>query len=172
MIEYRPIPGIPKYLAGSDGHIYSTKGQPTPIRLAGHYDKDGYHHVSIRLRCRSNPKRFGVHRLVSLAFHGPPTPGKRICRHLDGSRTNNEPDNLAWGTIADNCSDTRQHCSLAGTNNPNSFLSPKTVTTIRTDYSTKRVSQDALAAMYGTSQSHVSRIIHGDHWSLRSGASL
>jgi hypothetical protein len=31
------------------------------------------------------------------------------CRHLDGNPTNNTPENLAWGTHAENCMDTVRH---------------------------------------------------------------
>jgi hypothetical protein len=49
-----------------------------------------------------------AHRLVAEAFHGPAPEGME-CRHLDGTRDNNRPSNLAWGTPVENAADRRRH---------------------------------------------------------------
>jgi hypothetical protein len=49
-----------------------------------------------------------VHQLVMHAFVGPQAKGIEV-RHLDGSRTNNRLDNLAYGTKADNIADAKRH---------------------------------------------------------------
>lgn len=49
-----------------------------------------------------------VHVLVALAFHGPRPEGMEV-RHLDGTRTNNRPENLAWGTHSENMQDKVAH---------------------------------------------------------------
>lgn len=43
--------------------------------------------------------------LVLEAFVGPMPVGCRVARHLNDDRTNNRPENLAWGTDADNVKD-------------------------------------------------------------------
>lgn len=48
---------------------------------------------------------FAVAALVLRAFVGPPPKGMRLSRHLDDDRTNNQVENLAWGTDADNIRD-------------------------------------------------------------------
>lgn len=48
-------------------------------------------------------KTVAVHKLVALAWHGPPpTPAHRLVEHRDGSRRNNHKDNVRWATHTDN----------------------------------------------------------------------
>ena len=49
-----------------------------------------------------------VHTLVAEAFVGP-RPSGHVVRHLDGSRDNNNRDNLTYGTQADNVQDAIKH---------------------------------------------------------------
>lgn len=50
----------------------------------------------------------GIHRLVLIAWVGPPPDGYEGC-HKDGNPTNNSVSNLYWGTRADNVNDTLKH---------------------------------------------------------------
>lgn len=64
---------------------------------------------SVRLTMGGERKRTVVHRLVALHFLGPrPSPEHEV-RHLDGDKTNNAVQNLAWGTRAENAADREQH---------------------------------------------------------------
>jgi len=55
--------------------------------------------------CRDNLRtEMFIHRAVCIAFHGDPQPGQEV-RHLDDVKTNNTPDNLAWGTRSENTFD-------------------------------------------------------------------
>jgi hypothetical protein len=57
-----------------------------------------------------------VHRLLCIAFHGdPPTPTHQA-RHLNGVRTDNRVDNLAWGTPSQNVQDMLRHGNCPGAN--------------------------------------------------------
>jgi NUMOD4 motif/HNH endonuclease len=49
-----------------------------------------------------------VHRLVMLAFAGPPPPGQEV-RHKDGNRANPALSNLEYGTRSENVRDTLRH---------------------------------------------------------------
>lgn len=49
-----------------------------------------------------------VHRLVARAFLGEPATGQMV-RHLNGVRTDNRLDNLAWGTASENVHDSVRH---------------------------------------------------------------
>lgn len=49
-----------------------------------------------------------IHRLVMLAFIGPPPPGQDVC-HGDGTRTNNHLDNLRYDTRSANNRDAVLH---------------------------------------------------------------
>jgi len=43
-----------------------------------------------------------VHRLVTIAFLGPPPTKRHQVNHIDHTRTNNVPSNLEWVTPAEN----------------------------------------------------------------------
>lgn len=105
----REIPGIPGYLATSNGEILSVesnwRGYGKRI-LRSHPNKDGYLRVRILINGRRIKKT--VHGLVCSAFHGP-NPGGLQVRHKDGSRTNNRPENLCWGTAKENAQDRIAH---------------------------------------------------------------
>lgn len=107
--EQRPIPGYPGYVATTKGEIWSLNPKWTKRSgrlLRPQKNKDGYYKVRVyRSGIRVN---VSVHRLVARAFHGLPSPGQHT-RHLDGTRTNNAPSNLAWGSAKDNAEDRIRH---------------------------------------------------------------
>lgn len=94
MSDRKPIPGFDGYLASAGGDIYSTRGKGTRL-LAAFRDASGYAKVKVR-RQPGKPESVGVHRLVALAFLGPPKAGERFVVWNDGDRTNNAPSNLSW----------------------------------------------------------------------------
>lgn len=111
----RAISGLSaKYHAGSDGCIYcysdykTHRHKPKPFRLGANVSPStGYPFVHIIEDGRR--KTLSVHTLVCRAFHGPrPSPVHEV-RHLDGDKVNGRPDNLAWGTPAENEADKRRH---------------------------------------------------------------
>lgn len=116
-VELRPIPVSPNddYMAGSDGEIYSRtryagfgrKERVDWYALKGARHSKGYRTVSL---CHNNKRvTKAVHRLVCMAFHGmPPTKSHQV-RHLDGTRDNNRPENLCWGTQRENWLDRKAH---------------------------------------------------------------
>jgi hypothetical protein len=118
-IELRTIPGLDqaKYSAGSDGHIYCfsrsnpNRSKPSPFQLAESIGSSGYPFVAIIESGRRRSK--AVHSLICTAFHGPRPSSRHETRHLDGSRDNNTPPNLAWGTPAENEADKRRHGTAA-----------------------------------------------------------
>jgi hypothetical protein len=54
-------------------------------------------------------KTWCVHRLVCEAFHGPKPSPDSVIRHLNGDRFYNQPQNLTWGTPAENTADMIRH---------------------------------------------------------------
>lgn len=116
-VELRPIPISPNadYMAGSDGRIYSRtrykgfgrKEYVDWYPLSGHRSVKGYQSISM---CHENKKvTSNVHRLVCMAFHGPPPNKTSQTRHLDGDPSNNVPSNLQWGTQEENWQDREAH---------------------------------------------------------------
>lgn len=70
----------------------------------------GYHQYKL---CGGGERLFiGAHRLVALAFIGPPPSDKHQAAHWDGNKTNNVPSNLRWATSAENNGDKRRHGRL------------------------------------------------------------
>lgn len=65
--------------------------------------KRGYHRIELRTTDKHR-KRVLVHRLVLLAFVGPPAPGQ-IGLHKDDDPDNNVIKNLRWGSYKDNTAD-------------------------------------------------------------------
>lgn len=117
-VALKPILGLGgKYAAGSDGHIYCystakvNAKKPVPFRVSETVGSEGYPFVAIIEARRKRTK--AVHTLVCLAFHGAKPSRLHETRHLDGSRTNNSPDNLCWRTCVENEQDKRRHGRVA-----------------------------------------------------------
>lgn len=116
-IVLRPIPLLDcrDYMAGSDGRIYSRaqrsrykrKSLESWIPLRGGRGTKGYTVISIWWNGRKLSK--SAHRLVCSAFNGLPPKASMQVRHLDGNPANDMPQNLRWGTQAENWSDRKAH---------------------------------------------------------------
>lgn len=63
----------------------------------------------VGLRVNRRTVRVLVHRIVCTVFHGQAPSPKHEARHLDGNAQNNQADNLAWGTHAENMADMVRH---------------------------------------------------------------
>lgn len=68
-----------------------------------------YGYPSVRLSLKKARKTLPVHRLVAHVHIGPKPSNDHQIRHLDGTRTNNDVGNLAWGTAKDNADDRSAH---------------------------------------------------------------
>lgn len=111
--EWRDIPGIPYYQASNLGNIRSLSrtirypsGKVATYKgkvLAKSRGKAGY------ATTRIYDKTYPFYRLVALTFHGPPVPPNSVVRHLDGDPTNDNADNLRWGTVHENNMDQVTH---------------------------------------------------------------
>lgn len=125
-VSLRPIPIAPNddYRAGSDGQVYSR----TKYAGFGRKDRVDWYPMASRLPkkrgsrqpyktvtlCHENRKiTKAVHKLVCLAFNGPPPEATSQVRHLDGNAANCLPANLAWGTQEQNWNDRRAHGRVA-----------------------------------------------------------
>lgn len=159
--SWRWIDGFRGLYAVSDrGRVASLRGYKWRILSGGRGTQ--YGHRKVALGTRDGCSRW-VHRLVLEAFVGP-APDGAVARHLDGDPTNNSLDNLAWGTHADNGSDTVQHGrSTRGVRNPGARLSEDQVRQIRRDLAGGATGV-GMAAKYGISGPTVSQIKTGRLW--------
>jgi HNH endonuclease/NUMOD4 motif len=104
--RWKPIPGYEDTYSISDlGRVLrherlSRDGKRRlPEKIMTCSNSRGYRVVAL------NRKLTGVHRLVCLAFNGPAPEGMNTVRHLNDVPADNRPENLAWGTQADNMAD-------------------------------------------------------------------
>lgn len=102
---WRAIPSHPKYEVSESGQV--RRRCPGKSTAVGRHLKPGSARGYFVIKL--GRKNVLVHRLVCEAFNGPPPPDKTIVRHLDGTRTNNHYQNLAWGTHAENAADRDAH---------------------------------------------------------------
>lgn len=110
MLEvWRDVAGWPNYEVSDFGRV-RRKGRKTRpgYRYKGRYITEVepliLHTVSrdVDLHYKGQGKKHSVAELVLTAFVGPRPADRPIARHLDDDWTNNNLENLAWGTRLDN----------------------------------------------------------------------
>lgn len=98
--RWKPVKGFRDYYISDKGRLYSSLSdsfiRPTPTGDSGHLD------VTLWINGRRYHRY--IHRLVAEAFIPNPY-NLPMVRHLDNDPTNNEVENLAWGTQFDNMHD-------------------------------------------------------------------
>ncbi len=100
------IPDVDGYLITPCGTVISVNGWPAhpgPIALKPQ-SVFGYSVI----RIGSERKKFKVHSLVLRAFVGPRPKGMQI-RHINGIKSDNRLENLAYGTAKENAADRKIH---------------------------------------------------------------
>lgn len=162
-----PIPGFEGHHADSDGHVWSTLSGAW-ARRANVLDRNGYATITLPADGRVRVTRF-AHTLVALAFHGPKPSPTHVVRHLNGDKTDNRPENLAWGTSAENAADTERHGRAVwltrnyGEQHGSAKLAQADVLNIE-----RRIREgeccDSLAAEYGVTSYTVTRIRDHKTW--------
>ena len=159
--SWLPIPGFEGYEVSSYGRVMTFRGRRKPRlkKLTANCD-----HLILNLRADGKTTGRYVHRLVLEAFVGP-CPSGMECRHLDGNGFNNHLDNLKWGTRVENIADSKRHGTFnvgRGERHGKAKLTAADVIAIRE--ACGRVSLRMLAARYGVSYGHVSKIARGEFW--------
>lgn len=159
-VEYRQIPSFSDNRVGSDGSVWTLKGEHPKLLKHTHTPK-GYHFVA--LRNQDGNFVFKVHRLVLDAFVGPRPAGMECC-HNDGNKNNNDISNLRWDTPRSNHADRVRHgFDQRGSKNVSAKLNEEVVIRIRAlkrDGHTNR----KVASLVGIDRSVVCRIINGKAW--------
>jgi len=158
------IKGAPGYFITPKGEVISTSNwRGYGIRcLKQIQNSHGYNRVNITINGRS--KRHLVHKLVADAFLPlRPSPNHEI-RHLDGNRTNNNKDNLCWGTRKENAKDREKHGMTAkGSRNGSSKLKEAEVKEIQHMLSIGKTTKE-ISAKYLVSKSTIERIRSRKVW--------
>lgn len=161
-VEWRLIPGSPNYAVSSTGEVKRIAGGAGTRqgRLLKQIEARGYFHVAVPLDGKF--RTTGIHRLVALAFIGPPPTPNHQAAHSDGNRKNNQPHNLRWATCKENHADKLRHGTWHH-RTWNSKLNEVDVERIR-DQARAGVSQKCVAAHFGVQSAHVNKIIRGLKW--------
>lgn len=143
-------PTIPDLYISEEGRVFKELG------VSKGYG--GYHYVkAIR---GSGTRR---HVLVAETYLGP-RPEGAVVRHINGIAGDDRPENLAWGTQAENMRDMASHgTSTHGRKNPMAKISEGDVMEIRSRWAAGE-SPTSLAKEYRLTQSGVQDIIRGRTW--------
>lgn len=167
---WKPIPIAPDYEVSDLGRIRSWKkwgGGPRTLRSQPfvrklHKNKSGHWKADLMIDCKEHS--FRVARLVALAFHGYPPPGKNFACHVDGNRDNNTPGNIKWGSPHDNAQDTIRHGrTLTGSKCHLAKVGDDDVREMRR-LRAAGLTYRAVGEKFGLSSSQVSRIARGICW--------
>jgi hypothetical protein len=177
MEQWREIAEFPDYKVSSLGRVKrvspDSHGRIISGLLSPFVGNHGYCVVTLH-RSGVQVTRL-VHRLVCIAFRGPPPP-KSHAAHRDGDKTNNCRSNVRWKTPSENNMEKHRHgtmrtgdnhharympeCMPRGSSHGNAKLKEKDIPKIRAD---KR-SQGVIAIDYGVTQSLISNIQRGKGW--------
>lgn len=141
---------------GQIKRILAAQGAQPNKLLSPTVEGSGYLCVHLYKNRKTTTHR--IHRLVLQAFIGSPPSSKHEARHLDGCRTNNNINNLKWGTRSENVQDAIKHGTAAiGTKNAGAKFTKKNIKTIRYLLSTG-MSNTAIAKQFNVSNSIISDI--------------
>ena len=137
MDKLKTISGFPNYSITRDGQVWSKPRQGSSTlgkRMKPYKDSHGYFQVSLFKNKKRTDKL--IHHLV-LETYGEPRLRGQVTRHLNGDKTDNRIENLAWGTHQENSDDMIKHNSVPyrkGESNGRAKLTEKNVKTIRKLY--------------------------------------
>lgn len=148
VVRWLPVVGFESLYEVSDqGQVRNARTeQLLALTIRGH----GYAYAN--LWSENRQRLFAVHRLVAAAFLGPAPAGARNVLHRDGSKTNNCPTNLRYGSQSANMTDRAKHGGYK--------LKTADVLAIRASTLPSR----AAAKVFGCSPPHILRIRSGKAW--------
>ena len=148
-----------QYLVSNTGKVWSKRWS----REIGQRWLDGrYLAVNLYQSGKPRQKTRKVHQLVAEAFVGP-RPDGLLCLHKDDNRSNNNAENLYWGTAKQNqidCTKNGNRPSRIGERNPSAKLTEDQVRQIRT----MEGSSTKVGALFGVSGSMVVLIRNRKKW--------
>lgn len=166
-VEYRSVVGHSKYLVENDGSVWiipKSPGRPWK-RMKPYLGNHGYLCVGLQGEDGEKRKTRTIHTLVLEAFVGPRPIEKPHTRHLDSDTTNNNIDNIVWGTAKENYLDrVERGTDIKGETQGHSKLTEKDVINIRDLYEREVFNQYELADKYGVCVPNISTIISRKTW--------
>ncbi|MBC3254411.1 HNH endonuclease [Pseudomonas paralactis] len=165
-IEWRLCHASGDYEVSEYGHVRRrTPGRRTfPGKLLSFcWHHAGYPRFKITINGKN--KAFEAHRLVAMAFLGPPSGDRNEVAHGDGDPRNTHYSNLSWKTRAENESDKIAHGTIpAGTKNGGAKLNDDLVLKIRARRMTG-ASLTTIGREFGVAFQTISKIVNRKSWS-------
>lgn len=119
----------------------------------------------INIRINGTKKSLKIHRLVALAFLGPPpTPSHQVA-HCNGDPYDNRLENLRWATATENNRDKAVHgTQCKGSTHGKSKLKETDVPAIRA-LAKSGIGPTAIAKTYGVRKGTIQFLLEGRTWS-------
>ena len=167
----KTIPEFPDYAITKDGRVWSKPRRDNIGRDIGgvwltSYPSTNGKYPIIRFWIRNKKYARRIHQLVLETYVGP-CPDGMECRHLDGNPTNNNLDNLCWGTHTENMQDMTRHgthITHVGDKNGQAKLTEQDVRMVVYMYRTKLFTQKEIAKQYGITRQCVTLILKRKNW--------
>lgn len=162
--RWSEISGFSCYRISSEGNVWTKKRN----RLLIPHTILRNNHKTITVMLKSDDGRWigrKIGHLVLEAFVGPRVDGQ-VMRHLNGDGARNVPDNLAWGTQAENIADAVRHGTAPrtqGEKNNKAKLDTAKVLEIRRRLSVGEGRGD-LALEFGVTKSSIAFIAQRRSW--------
>ena len=173
---WRAIPDYTAYEVSDRGRVrrrLSAAGWSTGHVLRPAAMPSGHLYVLLTQNPGSSRKQF-VHRVVALAFLGSPPFQRALVLHKDDVPDNNVPENLYWGTQADNVEDARlnrrhrdeprRRGAQPGEDNSSALLTEAQVRRIKGMLGL-RICGACIARMHGVRKETIYAIAKGRTWS-------
>lgn len=98
---WKDIPGIDGYQASNIGRIRNAKNNRVR-KLEKHHSRHDKEYYRVGIKGIKKGIHFRVHRLVALAFIGPPPDEKSQVAHADDNGLNNKVENLSYKSHIEN----------------------------------------------------------------------
>jgi hypothetical protein len=159
--KWRPVVGQPDYEVSSRGQVRSYKSGRLKV-MKQSLSRWGY--WTVEFCTNRKRKRVHVHRVELAAFTG----GYRVgldAAHLNGIRTDNRLENLAWATRAENFAHKKLHGTQPlGETHWNASLTEEQVREVRRDYVPRKRSFCFYARKFGVSDTSVRQAYWGKTW--------
>ncbi len=168
--RWRPVAGHPYYEVSDRGRVRSlshwrphNRHKGAKMWWKGRILKPGGQTSGHLFVVLEGQKGHRVHRLVALAFIGPPPFKGALVRHKDGVPDNNQYTNLAWGTQKNNMEDAALHGRIPrGAQRPNAKLKPHHISSIRR--LRDKATLVAIAARFSVSPATIHDVLSGRSW--------
>jgi hypothetical protein len=172
LVEWRSIPDFEDYEVSNYGEIRRvvSKGRyKAGLHLIPYKAGSKKEYLYLTLCKNGKQKKTAVHRIVALAFYGPPPTPDHEVAHYDGNSLNNYFKNLRWATPSENARDRVRHgnfkpCHKCGSLHGRAKITEDDVRVIRQAYKGQYGFLSEYGRKYGLNPSTVQSIVRREIW--------